>query len=179
MHGWCYVKLLPSWRKFCVHHTTMHQFTEKSWRNSLLEVTRGAWRRIKLVCRPVKHSSTVPPLHSRTPSQFVDQLNILYSQYSKRNDFVQLDDVIGEARQLPPFLCISHWKYQKRRCSYHWRSSKAPSSVFLIGNIRRGSAVITGSSKASFCVFLIGKIRRGGAIITGEARQLPPVYFLL
>ena len=24
---WCHVKLLPSRRKFCVHHTTMHQFT--------------------------------------------------------------------------------------------------------------------------------------------------------
>ena len=26
-HGWCHMKLLPSRRKFCVHHTTMHQFT--------------------------------------------------------------------------------------------------------------------------------------------------------
>jgi len=181
----------------------MHQFTEKSWRNSSLEVARGAWRGIKLVCRPVKHSSTIPPLHSRTPSQFVDQLNILYSQYSKRNDFVQLDDVIGEARQLPPFLCISHWKYQRRRCSYHWRSSKAPSCVFLIGNVgrrcqgsvqrfessllcishwkdqRRRRSYHCRSSKASSCVFLIENIRRGGAVITWEVRQLPPVYFLL
>ena len=27
LHGWCHVKLLPSRRTFCVHHTTMHQFT--------------------------------------------------------------------------------------------------------------------------------------------------------
>ena len=27
LHGWCHVKLLPSWRKFYVHHTAMHQFT--------------------------------------------------------------------------------------------------------------------------------------------------------
>ena len=26
LHGWCQVKLLPSRRVFCVHHTTMHQF---------------------------------------------------------------------------------------------------------------------------------------------------------
>ena len=26
-HGWCHMKLLPSWRKFCVHHTTMHHVT--------------------------------------------------------------------------------------------------------------------------------------------------------
>ena len=26
-HGWCHMKLQPSWRKFCVHHTTMHHFT--------------------------------------------------------------------------------------------------------------------------------------------------------
>ena len=24
--AWCHMKLLPSWHKFCVHHTTMHQF---------------------------------------------------------------------------------------------------------------------------------------------------------
>ena len=24
LHGWCHVKPLPSRRKFCVHHTTMH-----------------------------------------------------------------------------------------------------------------------------------------------------------
>ena len=27
LHGWCHVKLLPSRRTFCVHHTTVHQFT--------------------------------------------------------------------------------------------------------------------------------------------------------
>ena len=27
-HDWCHVKLLPFWRTFCVHHTTMHHFTE-------------------------------------------------------------------------------------------------------------------------------------------------------
>ena len=27
LYGWCHVKLLPSRRAFCVHHTTMHQFT--------------------------------------------------------------------------------------------------------------------------------------------------------
>ena len=27
LHGWCRVKLLMSWCTFCVHHTTMHQFT--------------------------------------------------------------------------------------------------------------------------------------------------------
>ena len=27
LHGCCHVKLLPSRRKFCVHHSTMHQFT--------------------------------------------------------------------------------------------------------------------------------------------------------
>ena len=27
LHGWCYVKLQLSRYKFCVHHTTMHQFT--------------------------------------------------------------------------------------------------------------------------------------------------------
>ena len=27
LRGWCHVELLPSRRKFCVHHTTMHQFT--------------------------------------------------------------------------------------------------------------------------------------------------------
>ena len=27
LHGWCHVKLLPSRRTYCVHHTTMHQFT--------------------------------------------------------------------------------------------------------------------------------------------------------
>ena len=26
-HGWCHMKLLPFWRKFCVHHTTMHHVT--------------------------------------------------------------------------------------------------------------------------------------------------------
>ena len=26
-HGWCHMKLLPSWCKFCVHHTTMHHVT--------------------------------------------------------------------------------------------------------------------------------------------------------
>ena len=26
-NGWCYIRLLPSQRKFCVHHTAMHQFT--------------------------------------------------------------------------------------------------------------------------------------------------------
>ena len=26
LHGSCYMKLLPSWHMFCVHHTTMHQF---------------------------------------------------------------------------------------------------------------------------------------------------------
>ena len=26
-HGWCHMKLQPSWRKFCVHHTTMHYVT--------------------------------------------------------------------------------------------------------------------------------------------------------
>ena len=26
-HGWCHMKLLPSRRKFCVHHTTMHHVT--------------------------------------------------------------------------------------------------------------------------------------------------------
>ena len=26
-NGWCHMKLQPSRRKFCVHHTTMHQFT--------------------------------------------------------------------------------------------------------------------------------------------------------
>ena len=32
LHGWCYVKLLQSWRKFCVHYTTMRQFTVSlSW----------------------------------------------------------------------------------------------------------------------------------------------------
>ena len=27
LHGWCHMKILPSRRKFCVHHTTLHQFT--------------------------------------------------------------------------------------------------------------------------------------------------------
>ena len=27
-YGWCYVKLLPFRRLFCVHHSTMHPFTE-------------------------------------------------------------------------------------------------------------------------------------------------------
>ena len=27
LHGWCHMKLLPSWPKFCVHHTTMHHVT--------------------------------------------------------------------------------------------------------------------------------------------------------
>ena len=27
LYGWCRVKLLPSRRMFCVHHTAMHQFT--------------------------------------------------------------------------------------------------------------------------------------------------------
>ena len=27
LHGWCHVKLLPSLRQLCVHHTTMHQYT--------------------------------------------------------------------------------------------------------------------------------------------------------
>ena len=27
LHGWCHVKLPPSRRTFCVHHTTTHQFT--------------------------------------------------------------------------------------------------------------------------------------------------------
>ena len=27
LRGWCRMKLLPSWHVFCVHHTTMHQFT--------------------------------------------------------------------------------------------------------------------------------------------------------
>ena len=27
LHGWCHIKLLPSQHTFCVHHTTMHQFT--------------------------------------------------------------------------------------------------------------------------------------------------------
>ena len=27
LHGWCHVKLLPFQCMFCVHHTTMHQFT--------------------------------------------------------------------------------------------------------------------------------------------------------
>ena len=26
-HGWCHMKLQPSWCKFCVHHTTMLQVT--------------------------------------------------------------------------------------------------------------------------------------------------------
>ena len=26
-HGWCHMKLQLSWRKFCVHHTTMHHVT--------------------------------------------------------------------------------------------------------------------------------------------------------
>ena len=26
LHGWCHMELLPSWYKFCIHHTTMHQF---------------------------------------------------------------------------------------------------------------------------------------------------------
>ena len=26
-HGWCHMKLQPSRRKFCVHHTTMHHVT--------------------------------------------------------------------------------------------------------------------------------------------------------
>ena len=26
-HGWCHMKLQPSQRKFCVHHTTMHHVT--------------------------------------------------------------------------------------------------------------------------------------------------------
>ena len=26
-HGWCHIKLQPSRRKFCVHHTTMHHVT--------------------------------------------------------------------------------------------------------------------------------------------------------
>ena len=26
LYGWCHMKLLPSQRKFCVHHSTMHQF---------------------------------------------------------------------------------------------------------------------------------------------------------
>ena len=27
LHRWCHVKLLPSWHKVCVLHSTMHQFT--------------------------------------------------------------------------------------------------------------------------------------------------------
>ena len=27
LQGWCHMKLLPSRHMFCVHHTTMHQFT--------------------------------------------------------------------------------------------------------------------------------------------------------
>ena len=27
LHGWCHMKLLPSWHKVCVLHSTMHQFT--------------------------------------------------------------------------------------------------------------------------------------------------------
>ena len=27
LHSWCYIKLLPSRCTFCLHHTTMHQFT--------------------------------------------------------------------------------------------------------------------------------------------------------
>ena len=27
LHGWCHVKLLPARHTFCVHNTTMHQFT--------------------------------------------------------------------------------------------------------------------------------------------------------
>ena len=26
-HGWCHRKLQPSWRKSCVHHTTIHHVT--------------------------------------------------------------------------------------------------------------------------------------------------------
>ena len=26
VHGWCHMKLLPSWHMFCVHIATMHQF---------------------------------------------------------------------------------------------------------------------------------------------------------
>ena len=26
-HGWCHMKLQPSWRKSCVYHTTMHHVT--------------------------------------------------------------------------------------------------------------------------------------------------------
>ena len=26
LHGWCDVKLLPSWRTFCVYHTNVHEF---------------------------------------------------------------------------------------------------------------------------------------------------------
>ena len=28
-HGWCHMKLQPSRRKFCVHHTTMHHVTSR------------------------------------------------------------------------------------------------------------------------------------------------------
>ena len=26
VHGWCHMKLLPSWHTFCVHNATMYQF---------------------------------------------------------------------------------------------------------------------------------------------------------
>ena len=31
LHGWCHMKLLPCWHIFCIHHTTMHQFTVYPW----------------------------------------------------------------------------------------------------------------------------------------------------
>ena len=35
LYGWCRVKLLPSRRMFCVHHTTMHQFTASTYSKPL------------------------------------------------------------------------------------------------------------------------------------------------
>ena len=29
--GWCHMKLQPSWRKSCVHHTTMHHAKPHTW----------------------------------------------------------------------------------------------------------------------------------------------------
>ena len=38
LHGWCHVKLLPFWRTFCVHHTTMHQFTDRCIQSRICRV---------------------------------------------------------------------------------------------------------------------------------------------
>ena len=43
LQGWCHIKLLPSQHAFCVHHTTVHQFT------------------VSLYLKPHMHSFAYPP----------------------------------------------------------------------------------------------------------------------